>query len=385
MGYATLEGRPYLIGVARDISERLEQENALRQSELRYRTLVERMNEGLILTDKEELILFVNDRVCQIMGQPRENLMGRYSYEALQGEKVEEIIREKTQLRLDGISDQYELKLNHPRGKPIYVLVAGAPYIDALGDTVGTIAIITDITDRKLTEIKLQEKNDELDAFVYKASHDLRGPLASIIGLTNIVQDEVSDQTALRYFSLIARSTKRLDNILSELLDVTRINKAPLKLEWVNLQELVVDIYASLQHQQGGTEVARLYDITTTDWVSDKKLLTSILQNLIVNSVNYHNPQTQTPYVIVKVRKAQQAIQIEVNDNGMGIPPKMKNKVFEMFFRGSNQSKGSGLGLYIVKNAVEKLQGAITVESEERIGSTFTITLPDLSDEMPAA
>ncbi|MEO0470623.1 MAG: PAS domain S-box protein [Bacteroidota bacterium] len=377
MGYVDMQEHKYLVGVARDITERLYSEEALRQSEQKYRTLVEKMNEGLILTDNDETILFVNKRICEILGRPKEQIIGQRTYEVLQADGNTELIRTKSAMRRKGLSDQYELLIRQANGVHKWLLIAGAPYIDTNGDSIGTIAIITDITNRKQTELKLQEKNDELDAFVYKASHDLKGPLASIIGLTNIARDEVKDNAAHRYFDLIAKSTKRLDTILLELIDVTRINKAKLQLEHINVDELVDDIVNSLKHQSKSQQIRFQKHVALTNgFTTDKKLLNSILQNLIVNSINYQNPKAEPPIVDVWVEADPNQVHFKVSDNGLGIPEKMQKRVFEMFYRGNTKSKGSGLGLYIVKSAIEKLQGSCDIYSIEGQGTTFSFTLP---------
>ncbi|MCB0845683.1 MAG: PAS domain-containing sensor histidine kinase, partial [Bacteroidetes bacterium] len=291
------------------------------------------------------------------------------------------LIEEKFALRQKGISDQYEFQLKRENGSIIWVLIAGAPFIDGHGNMVGTIAIITDITDRKITEIKLQEKNNELDSFVYKASHDLKGPLASIIGVTNIAMEEINNPEALRYFSLISKSTERLDLILTELLDLTRINKAKINPEPILLRDLFDEIIASLQHQPLSDKVVFEKSFSFDEpYISDKKLLLSIFQNLILNSINYQNPEALQPRVEILVKKQEGRVLITIKDNGIGIPEKIKNRVFEMFYRGNSQSKGSGLGLYIVRNSVEKLSGFIDLESQPGVGTSITVSLPASPD-----
>lgn len=380
LGYVKLGEEAYLVGVARDISERIHQQDALRQSEQKYRTLVERMNEGLILTDNDETILFVNQRLCEILSVSHDDLIGRNSFDIFQGEGTRQIIEEKSRIRREGVSDQYEMRIVRHDGENIWLLIAGTPYVDSNGDMIGTIAIITDITDRKVTEIKLQEKNNELDAFVYKASHDLRGPLASIIGVTNIAREEVPNQTAHRYFNLITTSAERLDRILSELLDLTRINKVKINPEPLSVEQTLDEVFKSLEYFAQSRKVALIKDVRVQgEFLTDKKLFTSILQNLIVNGINYSNPDQEFPMVRVSVWERNNRTQFEVTDNGVGIPVKIKPRVFEMFYRGNTKSKGSGLGLYLVKTSVEKLEGNIDVASEEGVGTTFSFYLPSVN------
>lgn len=378
-GRINLEGRPAMLFHITNIQERLKSEAALRQSEQKYRTLVEKMNEGLVLTDSEENTLFVNNSMCKILGLSKEEMIGRKTYEYLSGgeEDIEKLQREL--LKNQGLFNQYELQIKRKNGDTIWVLVTGAPYTDSDGTVMGTIAIITNITDRKITELKLKDSNNELDAFVYKASHDLKGPLASIIGLTNIAKDEIRDERALEYFEMIRKSTSRLDTILLDLIDVTRINKATLESRPVKLPKLIDDVINSLKHQPQSEHIRFNVNLNGVDsFVSDSKLLTSIFQNLIGNSINYHDPNKDESFIEINAQQTPQGLTFQVMDNGLGIPKRLQSKVFEMFYRGNTRSKGSGLGLYIVKNSIEKLQGTCKLESEEGVGTIFSFHLPYL-------
>ena len=356
-----------------------ETEEALHLSELRYNSLVDKMNEGLMITDEEERTLFVNERFTEIIGIPKEEIIGKKSYEFLQvaHEDFQELIKHKTSLRKEGVADEYELELVKPDGAHIWVLVGGAPNTDKFGQLNGTIAIVTDITDRKKAELQLKKTNDELDAFVYKASHDLKGPLASIIGVTNIAKEEVTDQKAHDYFQLIAQSAKRLDRILMDLIDVTRINKGEISLEEIHLKELVKDIINSLEHQPEVRQVQfEIQNRLTRNVISDQKLLGSVLQNLITNGINYRDPSKPQSWIQISLSNNEEVATVSVTDNGKGIPERRIQKVFDMFYRGDKTSKGSGLGLYIVRNALEKLGGTYKLESTEGQGTSFTFTLP---------
>lgn len=386
LNLSDIDGQSRLLMVFRDIGDKLARRRELEESELRYRTLVENMNEGLVLTDDEEVILFVNQRMQKILGMEEAEMVGKTTYELLDFGHNQHLIQEKNQLRRSGVADEYELHIQRRNGDQGWLLIAGSPYQDASGHVIGTIAIITDITDRKQAELKLQEKNNELDAFVYKASHDLRGPLTSIIGVANIARSETDDATALRYLELISKSTKRLDLILSELLDVTRISKAQVHPETLDLQPLVEEIFGSLHHLFPAEAVSLAPHIELPGPVTcDRRLLTSILQNLVVNAINYRREDIDDAYVRVSARQENDRFYLQVADNGIGIPARIQPKIFEMFYRGNNQSKGSGLGLYIVKSAVEKLGGRVDFTSTEGEGSTFTVMLPLVLADTPAA
>ncbi|MEM6262554.1 MAG: PAS domain S-box protein [Bacteroidota bacterium] len=374
--YTEIEQQAYVIANARDLSTLEAQSERLKESEAKYRNFVERINEGLILTDMKERILYVNQRTCGILGYEENELIGRSTLELTYDEEGKNTIMGKIANRLSGTSEQYELGLQRKNGDKLWVMVTGAPYEEADGQINGSIAIITDITDRKKAELQLRQTNAELDSFVYKASHDLKGPLASIIGVVNIAKDRIRDPESLTFFDLILKSASKLDNILMELIDVTRMNKAKIEPAEVNIHKLVEEILQSLQHNPEREKVEVNVDISPSLTLStDIKLIRSILQNLIVNSINYRDPAKATSKVQIRGEVLPSGVQIEVSDNGKGIPERLKSRIFEMFFRGDTTSKGTGLGLYIVKNSVNRLGGKLSFTSEEGVGTTFVLQL----------
>jgi PAS domain S-box-containing protein len=372
-----VENKEYLVAVSRDITDRLMKEEALRTSEQRYRILVENMDEGIVLTDMEENVLFANDRIVEITGVQKADIMGMKSYDLLYEAHNKDLILEKNELRRQGISDQYEMHVKTGKGEEKWLLVTGAPYMNEKEEAEYTIAIFTDITARKKMEIKLREKNLELDSFVYRASHDLKGPLASIMGLTNIARSEIKDPVGLKYFDLIGQSAERLDMILMELIDVTRMNKAELEYSTVEAENLIWEIVNSLKHQHIGKKILYEVDVRVQDQlVTDRKLLRSILQNLIGNSISYQRKEEESPLVRIKLRQKKESFIFYVEDNGEGIPEELKDKIFTMFYRGNLRSTGTGLGLYIVKSSINKLGGKISLESTPGVGSVFSFELP---------
>lgn len=382
--HAQLDGVERLMVIFDDIADQIQRRRALAESEQRYRALVQNMNEGLILTDEQENILYVNPSMQEVLGLSEAEILGRSTYDLLGQGEYDELIRAKTIQRQNGTVDDYELAFERKDGRKVWLLISGAPYTDHQGRVIGTIATITDITKRKYTELKLEEKKNELDSFIYKASHDLRGPLASIIGVANLAKNELGDEAAIRYLELIGRSTKKLDLILGELLDATRINHVPVQPEAVDLPSLIDDTFAGLEQLLTQTKVKLSHQVPVgLRFYTDSTLLQSALQNLVVNGITYANPTRSNSFVRVIVKpKAGGAIQIEVQDNGIGIAERIQPKVFEMFYRGHNQSKGSGLGLYIVKTAVDKLGGEVKFESEVGKGSSFFLELVPM--EQPA-
>lgn len=248
------------------------------------------------------------------------------------------------------------------------------------GYLIRTWGVQTDITDRKKTERELLETNQELDTFFYKASHDLKGPLASVMGIVNLARLEMQDELIDKYFGMIETSVKRLDRTLMDLIELARTRKGASKLSVINLKLLIEEIMYSLKHVPDFSRINFEIKVDhNVEITSDKVLILSVFQNLIHNAINYCNHQS--PWVRVRVILKDNGIELEVADNGKGITDQIKNRVFEMFYRGHPDSTGSGLGLFIVKNALEKMKGTINFESKTGQGTTFTVFIPDATVE----
>jgi PAS domain S-box-containing protein len=238
-----------------------------------------------------------------------------------------------------------------------------------------TWGVQTDITDRKRTERELMESNQELDTFFYKASHDLKGPLASVMGIVNLARLEKTDIRTEQYFEMIDTSVKRLDSILLDLIELARTRKGSGKLSLINIKNLVNEIITSLRHLPSFEKISFNVEVENNITVyADQVLILSVMQNLIHNAINYGN--SENPFIKIHAIKRGDELRLEITDNGKGIPDSIRNKVFEMFYRGNTDSKGSGLGLFIVKNAIEKMNGQINFISTND-GTTFRVVIPD--------
>jgi two-component system, sensor histidine kinase ChiS len=233
--------------------------------------------------------------------------------------------------------------------------------------------LLEDIVQKRTEE--LHQSNERLETFIYKASHDIKGPLKSIIGLTNIGEKDVNDPVALNYFKHINKSTKKLDVLLSDLLQLTKVKQVIIQKEKINFREMISEAMSSFEHLPGYEKMKFNIDINQNlDFYSDKKLLSSIIQNLIENPIKYKDESKKECRldIKVKVKNAEEA-DLTFSDNGLGIPEESQTKIFDMFYKVNESSFGTGLGLYIVKTTVEKLEGTIRLESKSGIGSTFYI------------
>jgi signal transduction histidine kinase len=237
----------------------------------------------------------------------------------------------------------------------------------------------SDINMTQLQEknVELEKINFELDRFVYSASHDLRSPLTSILGLLNIMREEVSDSGTIHLVSLMEESILKLDNTIRDIVAYSRNNRTTITIEPIGLKSLVEEIMGNLRYLE--TSDFKIPDQIVVKneivFLGDRNRIQIILNNLLANAIRYRHP-ARKPEVIVEAVLKGQFVQITVKDNGLGINEKHIGKIFEMFYRTSDTSAGSGLGLYIVRETIKKLNGSIDVVSQINEGTTFTIVLP---------
>lgn len=229
----------------------------------------------------------------------------------------------------------------------------------------------------------LKQTNKELEMLFYRASHDIKTPLSTVRGLTHSARREVSDEKAIEYFSMIDQCWHNLNMIVDELGMVTDIKGEEPVAETVDFENIVHSVLNELRGTNGFDQVVFSFDIVLKEtFSSSPMLIRTILKNLLENAIKYSTKRTSFSYVKVSIQRSKEnMVQIVVSDNGIGIKKEYHTKIFDMFFRGTTQASGTGLGLFIVQNSLQKLNGAINVESDESWGTRFTILLPDKSSK----
>jgi signal transduction histidine kinase len=208
-----------------------------------------------------------------------------------------------------------------------------------------------------------------------------------MLGVVGLCEMGPLDPFMLKNITLLKTSIKKLDGFIMDILDYSRNSRLEVDHQEIHFGDLLTDISGNLKFM--GAEGQGKIDIRTTvrngvPFYSDKGRIGMILNNLISNSIRYQNPQAAEPFVEIQVEVSESAADIRIKDNGIGIDKENQAKVFNMFYRVSSNSIGSGLGLYIVKEAVEKLQGVIELRSELGKGCEFSIHLPNLSQRESA-
>ncbi|MEO5976107.1 MAG: PAS domain S-box protein [Chryseolinea sp.] len=264
----------------------------------------------------------------------------------------------------------------HRNGKRINVILYGMPVMMD-NETIGIYGVYVDITERKRVEEELNVRNTELDNFVYKVSHDLRAPLSSILGLVNLAKLPGNTDNPMDYIDIIGSKVDHLDHFIGDVLSHSKNLKIDISTMQVNFKEIIEDTFSDLNYLEGAKGIARLIKIEGIEFYSDPWRIAEILRNLISNAIKYRKLDQVTSEIGIKISVDHLRAEISFVDNGIGIDEFNLAKVFEMFYRATEQSDGSGIGLYIVKNAVEKLGGQITLSSRVDHGTRFNIILPN--------
>lgn len=228
----------------------------------------------------------------------------------------------------------------------------------------------------------IEKKNTELDSFFYRVSHDLKGPIASLLGLSDLVDKDIKDPDARHFFKMYDHQIRRLNMIVMELINITELNYRDIKLTPINFYEIVDNCISAYAYLPNYSKISFTIDIESNLYFkSEWYIINTILQNLIENSIKYIDINKSQPKVDIIIFKRKDYIFIKIIDNGKGIEAQHHNKIFGMFYRASEEGTGTGLGLFILKRAIERLKGDVSFESQPNVGSTFQVKIPINKEE----
>jgi len=248
-----------------------------------------------------------------------------------------------------------------------------------------TQALHDEITIRKDAELKLQKtnqelskRNTELDNFVYSVSHDLRAPIASVLGLINLAKKDGDIAMKDTYLDMINNSARQQDHFIREILDQSRNSRLDVRREEIDFQPIIDETFDQLSFATTtGKAVEKIVSVRQErPFYCDRWRLKVILNNIISNAIRYRNGRD--PLIRVDVDVTDNGAQVRIEDNGKGIAKEHLSHVCRMFYRATDDGAGSGLGLYIVKETIDKLNGSIDIDSIEGKGTTVQLMIPEV-------
>jgi PAS domain S-box-containing protein len=385
------KGKPAIIGAGTDITKRKKKEKELSEDKRFYESIISNLP-GYFYRVKNDMSYtpeYISEGVTQITGYSVDEYLVTRTISC--GEEVLEEYKQQVWDQVQkaiGKRIPYEVtyQLLTKTRKTKWVWERGNGVWNSKNELLALEGFVTDITKLKKAEEKLelqfgelQKTNYELDHFVYSVSHDLRAPLASILGLINICELGKPDQEQQQNLGMIKESVLRLDGFIHDILDYSRNTRLSISIEKIDFQELFEEVQSNLKQVN---EMERLnIELEIYNEIphySDRSRLRMVFSNLLSNAIKYLSIARDSSILVIHVKTTPEKATILFMDNGIGIDKQYLSKVFDMFFRASVRSKGSGLGLYIARETILKLGGSIIVDSELDKFTSFEITIPNL-------
>ena len=236
-----------------------------------------------------------------------------------------------------------------------------------------------EIEDKRLAEEELKLKNEELNNFVYRVSHDLRAPITSVEGLINIMKLELQSKSSdLRPFiNLLEDRMKNLDRFIYDILNYSRNIRTSVKIEPIDFKTIISDCFNELEYLDNAMKIRKNVQVSKKPFFNDKMGIREIFRNIVSNAIKYADNTKEINTIDINIKINKKEASISIQDNGIGISKDVLPKIFEMFYRGSELSKGSGIGLYLVSQSVDKMGGKMDVKSTLGKGTEFVVCLPN--------
>jgi len=415
----TYNHKPAIIAVLTDITERIDTEKKFQEGEIRYRHLIEQLNEGIWITDENAITTFTNEKMQELLHYEKDELLGKSFFSFVSPDKIS-FIMERMINRKKGVSDRYPMSFITKDGTRIFTEVSVTPSFSAEGTFSGSLALISDITERKNNEQKiheytreLEQKNRELeglrdqlfiindnldrivhkrteqvmsllkqkDEFIMQLGHDLRTPLTPIIGLLPELIGEEREEETRQALAIIEQNVRYIHDMANKSLKLARMNSFSInpEIEPVHVEKAITQILTA--HEQDIRMAGITTDVSIPDNLviaADKILFHELIENIISNGIKYI--QRRDGIIQITAEQGAEFIHITIRDNGIGLRAEETEKVFEEFYKSdlSRHDKSStGLGLAICRKIVHNHGGSIRAESPgPGKGTSFIITLP---------
>ncbi len=393
---SSVEGQVnHILSVIQNITEQRKTLRQIQEREAQYRTLVENIPGAVYISnsDPKRKILHVDEKIQQLCGYTADDFKsGRINSKILMHPDDQPQAKQRLKKAMRKNKPYHFLyRWRHRDGQYHWIEEYGMNIVK--DEQQYFQGVLFDVSEKKHYERELQQqneelkkKNSELDHFAYRVSHDLRAPLTSALGLLQILQEEPDAVKQREYAGAIQRSLLRLDRLIQEATHLTRNARTELSVKAIDLPALITEVVDSQQHSKEFSTVnVRIEVNQAVDFYTDSDRLRIVLNNLITNAVKYHFPFREQSYVRINVATDQQGATLVIEDNGIGIKERHLGKIFDMFYRATDRQPGSGLGLYLVKETIEKLYGSVEVRSMYEQGTTFVVRLPNLKESVANA
>jgi PAS domain S-box-containing protein len=389
-------GETRLLTMVNDITARKRAEEALKASEERYRRIVDTSQEGILVVDAETRFTYVNQRLVEMLGHDEAEMLGRSYLDFIDQSRRGEVA-ERLRRRKEGVREQYEAVFLRSDGGKMWGSVSATPIMGVHGEFCGSFAMVSDVSEQKRFKeeievlntnlvaraLALELANEELEAFGYTVSHDLRKPLTAISGYSQLILEQFGaglNVDCRNYFQEIVNGAGRMNQLIDTLLDFSRLTRRELHRETVDLSAMAHAIIAEFSL----ADPQRRVSCTIAEGAvvnADAKLLRVVMDNLLGNAWKY-TAKTEEAVIEFGVMEQRGETACFVRDNGVGFDMAHANRLFAVFQRlhSTSEFEGIGIGLATVQRIIQRHGGRVWAEAECGKGATFYFTLGQHAD-----
>ncbi|GAA4463496.1 hypothetical protein GCM10023093_12080 [Nemorincola caseinilytica] len=379
-----------IIGYGVNITERKRIEERIVQSEEKYRSIIEKMNLGMIEMDADDRIIYANKRFCTMSGYELSELISRKATDMfLQGPELKKT-RAQISKRKYEITHNYELSVKTKTGDEQWWLTSATPLVSEDGQQHGTISIHLDITEQKkmaeqlrlakqLTDRSLRSK----DVFLTNMSHEIRTPLNAIMGLGRLLSKSDLDKQQKDYLNGIESASAILLGIINDVLDFSKIEAGKITIEQIgfNLETIMQQTTSVLEHKAEEKGLTLTYDVDSRIapvFIGDPYRLNQVFMNMISNAIKFtEKGSVWMNATLLSETDGVQKILVVIEDTGVGIRKEYLDTIFDKFTQEDEtvgrKFGGTGLGMSITKQLMELMGGQISIESEKNVGTTISL------------
>jgi len=345
------------------------------KSENLLQELFENSGAVVLITDEKYNVRYSSIAVQSILGLEPFSVVGKSVFEFAPPEKRD---RWRECLENAGHAKRAEIHLVSAAGDDLYFDVSVSNHI-ADHQIQGMVIILHDITEQKRQHFQLEKENKHLDQFIFKATHDLLSPIHSVMGILNLLE-HAGEQERSRYLQMARHSLFKLESLIDEVNNFYRVDKMAVANEKVDVKSLLEEEIVMLKNHPQAQNISFELDYEiATEVFSDSLRLKTIFGNILSNAVKYSDSKKAHSYIRIEMQAGEKEIVVTISDNGIGIAQEHIGKIFDIFFRATASSSGTGLGLHIVKDTLERLNGTVEVQSQLGVGTQFKIHLPNHS------
>lgn len=383
----------FVIGYGLNITDRKKSEQMLRDSEEKYRSIINNMKLGFAELTNDGKISFVNQHFCTMCGYSEDELIGHNPIDLLVKDVNKEIVNSILSEAKNHFTDSYEIAIKDKHNKIKWWMISGTQQYDIKDTPNGSIGIFMDITDRKTLEnaikaasIAAEQSLKSKEIFFANMSHEIRTPINAILGISQILDKTKLNDTQKEYLKSIQIATEGLLVLINDVLDLTKAEAGEIQLENkdFSIQEVCKQVCYILEHKSIEKKL-KLYTVIDSNiskrHIGDAYRLQQVLLNLVSNALKFTSKgEISVDVRLLEYKYKKELIEIKVVDTGMGINSEFLNRMFDKFSQENQtiakQFGGTGLGLHICKQLVELMGGNISANSEPNKGTTITIIIP---------